>query len=243
MVSLRPMQEVASFWRPPTTLFIQNFIVAIEATNLPRAFFNTAVITAGATLGILLFSTMAAYPIARNPSRLNRAVRIFILSIMMVPALSLLVPLYVLLLRFGWLNRHHGIIFVHLAFHLPLAVFMFSNFIKTIPSELDEAALIDGCSVYSIFFRIIFPMLKPVVVSVVILTAIPVWNDFQYSVYFLTRSSMNVITLAVASFFQQTGSNPNVAAAAAIMVVIPLIVMYLILQKYFIKGMVDGAIK
>jgi raffinose/stachyose/melibiose transport system permease protein len=243
MVSLKPITESTSFWLPPSKPFLQNFVTAFEAVNLPRAFYNTAIITCGATLLVLLLSTMAAYPIARNPSSLNRGVRIFILSVMMVPALSLLVPLYVLLLRIGGVNKYQGIIFVHTAFHLPLAIYMFSNFIKTIPAELDEAALIDGCSVYSIFYRIIFPMLKPVIISIVILTAIPVWNDFQYSLYFLTRPSMNVITLAVASFFQQTGTNPNVAAAAALMVVIPLIVLYLILQKYFIKGMVDGAIK
>ena len=99
------------------------------------------------------------------------------------------------------------------------------TFIKTIPNELDEAALIDGCSVYSIFYRIIIPILKPVLVSVIILTAVPVWNDFQYSVYFLHRPQMRVITLAVASFFQQSGSSPNIAAAAALLVVIPIVLL------------------
>jgi raffinose/stachyose/melibiose transport system permease protein len=186
---------------------------------------------------------MAAYPLARYPSRFNKAVRTFFLSIMMIPALSLLVPIYVLLLRLGGISKYQGIVPVHTAFLLPLAIYMFSNFIKTIPSELDEAALIDGCSVYSIFYRIIIPMLKPVIVSVVILTAVPVWNDYQYSVYFLQRPQMRVITLAVASFFQQSGSDPNVAAAAALLVIIPILLLYIILQKYFIKGMVDGAIK
>jgi raffinose/stachyose/melibiose transport system permease protein len=181
--------------------------------------------------------------LARYPSRFNRGVRIFFLSIMMIPALSLLVPIYVLLLRIGGLNRYHGIVPVHVAFNLPLAIYMFSNFIKTIPAELDEAALIDGCSVYAIFYRIIVPLLKPVVVSVIILTAVPVWNDYQYSVYFLHRPNMRVITLAVASFFQQSGSNPNVAAATALLAIIPILLLYIILQKYFIKGMVDGAIK
>ena len=242
-VSLKPQTDVSSYWTLPDRFFLQNFITAFHAGNLLTAYRNTFIITLSATLAVLLLATMAAYPLARYPSRFNRGVRTFFLSIMMIPALSLLVPIYVLLLRIGGISKYQGIVPVHVAFNLPLAVYMFSNFIKTIPSELDEAALIDGCSVYSIFYRIIIPMLKPVIVSVIILTAVPVWNDYQYSVYFLHRPQMRVITLAVASFFQQSGSNPNVAAAAALMGIIPVVILYIILQKYFIKGMVDGAIK
>jgi len=222
---------------------MRNFLTAFRAGNMLSAYSNTFIITLCATLLVLLFSTMASYPLARYPSRFNKAVRTFFLSIMMVPALALLVPIYVLLLRMGGISKYQGIVPVHVAFNLPLAIYLFSNFIRTIPSELDEAALIDGCSVYSIFYRIIVPMLKPVIVSVIILTAVPVWNDYQYSVYFLQKPQMRVITLSVAAFFQQSGSNPNVAAAAALMGIIPVVILYLILQKYFIKGMVDGAIK
>ena len=242
-VGLKPQTDVSSYWKMPSTPYVRNFTNAFQAGNMLRAYGNTFIITLCATLSVLLLATMAAYPLARYPSRLNKAVRTFFLSIMMVPALSLLVPIYVLLLRLGGISKYQGIVPVHVAFNLPLAIYMFSNFIKTIPAELDEAALIDGCSVYSIFYRIIVPMLKPVVVSVVILTAVPVWNDYQYSVYFLHRPQMRVITLAVASFFQQSGSNPNTAAAAALMAIIPVVILYIILQKYFIKGMVDGAIK
>ena len=242
-VSLKPQSDVSSYWKLPAAPFLQNFQTAFKAGNLLRAYTNTFIITLCATVSVLLLATMAAYPLARYPSRFNRAVKTFFLSIMMVPALSLLVPIYVLLLRLGGISKYQGIVPVHVAFNLPLAIYMFSNFIKTIPAELDEAALIDGSSVYSIFYRIIVPLLKPVVISVVILTAVPVWNDYQYSVYFLQKSQMRVITLAVASFFQQSGSNPNVAAAAALMAIIPVVMLYLILQKYFIKGMVDGAIK
>ena len=242
-VAIKPQTDLSSYWKLPSTPYLQNFVTAFRAGNLMTAFTNTFIIALFATLTVLLLGTMAAYPLARNPSRLNQGVKTFILSIMMIPALSLLVPIYVLLLRLGGISKYQGIIPVHVAFNLPLAVFMFANFIKTIPPELDEAALIDGCSVYSIFYRIIVPMLKPVIVSVIILTAVPVWNDYQYSVYFLQRPQMRVITLAIASFFQQTGSDAHVAAAAALLVIIPLVILYVVLQKYFIKGMTDGAIK
>ena len=243
MVSLKPQTDASSYWRPPAAPYLQNFLSAWQAGNLFRAYGNTFIITLSATAAVVLLGTMAAYPLTRYPSRFNKAVRIFFLSIMMIPALSLLVPIYVLLLRLGGISKYQGIVPVHVAFNLPLAVYMFSNFIKTIPPELDEAALIDGCSVYSIFYRIIVPLLKPVTVSVIILTAVPVWNDFQYSVYFLHKPQMRVVTLAVASFFQRSGSNPNIAAAAALLAVIPILLLYIFLQRHFVKGMIDGAIK
>ncbi|MDR0474829.1 MAG: carbohydrate ABC transporter permease [Treponema sp.] len=242
-VSLKPQTDLSSYWKMPAVPYLQNFFTAFSAGNLLSAYRNTFIITACATLAVIILAVMAAYPLARYPSRFNKAVKTFFLSIMMIPALSLLVPIYVLLLRLGGISKYQGIVPVHTAFNLPLAIYMISNFIKTIPQELDEAALIDGCSVYSIFYRIIVPLLKPVIVSVIILTAVPVWNDYQYSVYFLQRPQIRVITLAVASFFQQSGSNPNVAAAAALTGIIPVVVLYIVLQKYFIKGMVDGAIK
>ena len=242
-VSIKPLTDMSSYWKLPSAPHLQNFVTAFRTGNLLTAYVNTFIITLCATLAVLVLATMAAYPLARNPSRLNRGVRTFFLSIMMIPALSLLVPIYVLLLKLGGISKYQGIIPVHVAFNLPLAIFMFSNFIRTIPSELDEAALIDGCSVYSIFYRIIVPMLKPVIVSVIILTAVPVWNDYQYSVYFLQKPQMRVITLAIASFFQQTSSDPHIAAAAALLVIIPVVILYIVLQKYFIKGMTDGAIR
>jgi raffinose/stachyose/melibiose transport system permease protein len=242
-VSLKPLTDLSSYWKFPSIPYPRNFLAALERGNLLTAFLNTAVITAGSSALVLALSAMASYPLARNPSPLNRKVKAFVLSIMMVPALSLLVPLYVMLIKMGVVSKYRGIIPVHVAFNLPLAIYMFSNFMKTIPRELDEAALIDGCGVYSIFYRIIIPLLTPVLVSVVILTAVPIWNDYQYSLYFLQRPSMRVITLAIASFFDQTRSDPHIAAAAALLALIPIAVLYLILQRYFIKVMVDGAIK
>ena len=242
-VSLKERADLSSYWKLPAQPQFQNFVTALEIGGLFRAFSNTFIITFFSTLGVLVLGIMAAYPLSRNPSGFNKKVKTFILSMMMIPALSLLVPIYVLLLRLGGISRFHGIVPVHMAFNLPVAVYMFSNFIKTIPIELDEAALIDGCSVYSIFFRIIVPLFKPVIVSVIIFVSIQVWNDFQYALYFLPRPTMRVITLAIASYFSMSGSNPNVAAAMALLAILPVVLLFILLQKYFIKGAVDGAIK
>lgn len=243
MAAIKTRSDLSSNWAPPSTPVWGNFLQAVRIGDLGRAFANTAIITVCATALTILLGSMAAYPLARNKSRLNEVVKTIILSIMMIPALSLLVPLYSLLVRFKSISTLHGIIPVHVAFNLPLAIFLYGNFIGTIPKDLDEAAIIDGCSVFRVFDRIVLPLLKPVTVSVIILTGVAVWNDYQFSVYFLQKPISRVVTLAISSFFGITGSDPNIAAAAALLAILPVTAMYIGLQKYFVKGMIDSAVK
>jgi raffinose/stachyose/melibiose transport system permease protein len=242
-VALKPQTDLSSYWLLPAAAAWGNFSAALRDGGLLRALANTAVITFGATALVLLVGAMAAYPLARSGGALNRGVTAFILSIMMVPALSLLVPLYVLIVKLHAVSTYWGVGLVHVAFNLPLAIFLYANFIKTIPRELDEAAVIDGSGIYAIYYRIILPLLKPVTVSIVILTSSAVWNDYQYSLYFLQKPTMRVLTLSIASFFGISGSDPHIAAAGALLAILPMLALYLFLQKYFVKGMVDSALK
>lgn len=243
IVSLKGQTDLSSYWVPPRLFSLQNYRDAIQVARLPSAFINTAVITAGSVALIVLLSSMAAYPLARNRSRLNALVTTFVLSILMIPALSLLVPLYVLLVRIRGISTYWGMILIHVTFNLSLSIFLFMNFIRSLPRDLDEAALIDGCSIYAIFYRIVLPLLKPVTVSVVILSGVAVWNDYQFSLYFLQKPAVRVVTLAISSFFAVSGSNAHIAAAAAIMAILPITLLYIFLQKYFVQGMLDSAIK
>jgi raffinose/stachyose/melibiose transport system permease protein len=242
-VALKGQTDLSSVWVLPAGPLWDNFAQALGAGRLARAFLNTTIITVAATSLVVLLGALAGYPLARSRSRLNSVVLGFILAIMMIPALSLLVPLYVLMNRLHAISTFPGIVPIHVAFNLPLTVFLFTNFIRSVPRELDEAAFLDGCSVYSIFYRILLPLLRPVTVTSVILTSVAVWNDFQYSIYFLQKSDMRVITLAINGFFGISGSNLHVGSAAALLSIIPVTVLFLFLQKYFVSGMVAGAIK
>ena len=162
---------------------------------------------------------------------------------MMIPGLSILVPLYSTMVKIHGISTYWGIIIVLVTFNLPMSIFLFSNFIAGIPEALEEAAFIDGCGPIQAFFRIILPQLKPVVASVVILTGVGCWNDYQFSLYFLQAPKLKTITLAVASYFSQTANNMNAAAASALLGVLPVLVIFVFLQKYFIQGMVDSAVK
>ena len=130
------------------------------------------------------------------------------------------------------------------AFGLPLVIFLYTNFISSIPVELDEAAAIDGATNFQIFYKVILPQLKTVTVTVIILQGVSVWNEYTYAYYFLQKTSMRTITLVIKTFFSSAVSNDyGAAAATAVIGMLPLIIVYLCLQKYFIQGQVDSAIK
>lgn len=242
-ISFKPTTDLSSHWKFPDQPTLDNFRAAIEQGDILAALLHSFIIMVVTVLLIVVIGSLAAYPLARNRSRMNKIVKGFILGIMMVPPLSILVPLYSILVDMGGINEYWGIILTLLTFELPMAIFLYTNFISSIPEALDEAASIDGCGPIRAFFYIILPQLKSVTASVVILTGIHCWNDYQFSLYILQSSNMRTVTLGISSFFSQTTSNLNAASAGALLAILPVVVCFLFLQKYFIKGMVDSAVK
>ena len=242
-VAFRSPQDLNSYWRFPTQLHLENFTDAIENGKILLSMANSLILTVGAVLLITVVGALAAYPLARRRTRLNQGIKGFVMGVMMVPPLSILVSLYSVLVKMHGVNQFWGIILILVTFELPLSIFLYSNFISSIPGALDEAASIDGCGPVRTFFRIILPQLKPVTASVVILTGDHCWNDYQFSLYVLQSPKLRTIPLAIASYFSQTTSNINAAAAAALLAILPIVIVFLFLQKYFIQGLVDSAIK
>lgn len=242
-VAAKSSMDLTSKWILPGYVEWNNFKEALNGGNMLLALKNTAIITLFSVLFVTVLGAFSAYPLARNRSRLNTIVKSFILGIMMIPGLSVLVPLYSTMVKIHGISTYWGIIVVLVTFNLPMSIFLFSNFIAGIPVALEEAAFIDGCNPIQTFFKIILPQLKPVIASVVILTGVGCWNDYQFSLYFLQSPKYRTIPLAVASYFSQTANNMNAAAASALLGVLPVLLLFIFLQKYFIKGMVDSAIK
>ncbi|MBI9010591.1 MAG: carbohydrate ABC transporter permease [Clostridiales bacterium] len=242
-VAFKPMTDMTSRWILPKELYLGNFVTAIEKANIFGAMKNSLIITLISVLIIVLVGAMAAYPLARIRNKFNRGVLNLILAIMMVPPLSILVPLYSNLSKMGGISTYWGIIIIIATFQLPLSIFIYTNFIISIPRTIDEAAMIDGCNDFQIYYKIILPLLKPVTATVIILTCVAAWNDYQFSLFFLQDPKMRTVTLAISSFFSQSSSNLNAAAAAALMAIVPVVIIYIMLQKYFVKGMIDSAIK
>jgi raffinose/stachyose/melibiose transport system permease protein len=241
--------DYSSRWVMPGYLYLKNFETALASrttifdSRIFQGIKDSLIVTVITVVLIVIIGSLAAYPLARKQSKLNKVVRTFIVGVMMVPPLSILVPMYKVMIALKAISTYYSVILLLLTFQLPLAIFIYSRFISSIPVALDEAAAIDGCGPLRTFFSIILPQMKPVTVSVVILTGVTCWNDYQFSLYMLQSPKITSVTLAVSGFFAQVSSNAHAAAAAATLGVLPIVIIFLVLQKYFIQGMVDSAVK
>jgi len=242
-LSLKTIRDTSSRWLPPFYVDLSNFTNVWSQAHLDQALVSTSIITTCSVALVVFVGMLAAYPLARYPTRWNNSIYMFSIAIMIVPPLTVLVPLYKFVVDIHGISTYWAIILIHTAFFLPTVIFLYAGFIRTIPRDLDDAALIDGCSRYSIFFRIIFPLLKPVTASVVILTMRGVWNDYQFSLFFLQQRSVQTVPLILSQFFSQYQNNLPLAAAGSLVSMIPMALLYLFLQKYFISGLAEGAIK
>lgn len=241
--SLKPMDDSSSKWALPSSLYLENFMNAWEQANLGQAFVNNILITAISVILVVILGSFAAYPLARYKTRLNKFMYLLFVSALIVPPLTILVPLYKFIVDIGGMNQPWAIILLHVTFNLPMTIFLFTGFISTIPRELDEAAMIDGMSRFGLFFRIIMPLLKPVTATVTILAGVNIWNDYQFSVFFLQSTEAKTITVSLATFFSQYTNNIGWVAAGSLMAALPIIVLYLCLQRYFVSGLSSGAVK
>lgn len=237
----KPRSDLSSQWALPTGgIYWENFRVAVEDGGILRAIGNSAIVTIIATVLVCLLGALAAYPLARRATLGNKLVFAGIIGLIMIPPLSILVPVYSLLVQIGWINTYHGAIALMVASQLPLSIFLYANFMRSLPVSIEEAAVVDGAGLLQTLFRVVFPMLKPVTATVIILTSVNVWNEYALSVFILRDPAVRTTAPAIGTFFASQGSNPNAAAAAALLTVLPVLVAYLILQRYFIKGMVAG---
>ena len=183
----------------PKTLHFENYLIVIERGKLLRSFFNSMFYAGSAILIAILLTSMAAYVLARNKTRLNRFLYFFIITGLAMPVnyVSLMKVMQLTHLN----NTRIGIALLYAAIQVPISVFLIYGFIGTIPLELDEAGILDGCSPIRLYFNIVMPLLKPVLVTVAILTFMDAWNQFSFPLYYLNSSTKWPMTLAVYSFF------------------------------------------
>ena len=236
-VSLKAFSDTTSRIQFPETIYWDNYNKIIQSGEIFTGIKNCLIITVLVLLVEIVIGCMAAYGLARNQSKLNEIVRSLIMSVMMITPLTILVGVYSTMSKIHATSTYWGMVLVLSAFGLPLVIFLYTNFISSIPVALDEA------SNFQVFFKIILPQLKTVTVTVIILQGVSVWNEYTYAYYFLQKTSMRTITLVIKTFFSAVSNDYGAAAATAVIGMLPLIIVYLCLQKYFIQGQVDSAIK
>lgn len=232
-----------TFPNEETFVGFENYVNGIRDADITASLLRTLFITVASVIVIVVFTSMTAWYLTRVKNKLTKAVYYLFLFSMIVPFQMVMFTLTSVCYDLG-LNSVFGIVPVYLGFGSGLSVFLFSGFIKSIPRELEEAAMIDGCGPLKTFFIIIFPILKPTAITVAILNAMWIWNDFLLP-YLLLGSSNKTLSVAIQLAMQGAYGSIDWGGFMAMLVlaIIPIIIFYLFCQKYIIKGVVDGAVK
>lgn len=239
-----PQETAVSTWSFPKTLNLSNFTEAMEKSNFLQSFGNSIGITVIATLGIVLLSAMMAYSICRNQDvRWYRICNSGLFIGIMIPFQVIMIPVYKMFKNMGLLNTYKGIIILMIGTSLPYASYLVTGFIKSVPRALEDAAQIDGCNVWQTFWRIVFPLLKPITSTVGILHVLWMWNEFNMSFIVLQKEEMRTLPIQQYHFFGQFTINLNLGFASACLSMIPVIIFFLFAQKLLISGITNGAVK
>ncbi|RHV87812.1 carbohydrate ABC transporter permease [Lachnospiraceae bacterium OF09-33XD] len=225
----------------PKEWTLTNFITVIQKGKLGQSFLNSFLYAGSATVITVCLGAMAAYVFSRRRTRRNSAVYMYMV-------LGIVIPInYVALMKVMQATRLNnsalGIILLYVAMQLPFTIFLIYGFVSKVPTELDEAAVIDGCGPFRLFFSIILPMLKPSIITAGVLCFLNTWNEFIMPLYFLNSSEKWPVTLAIYNFFGQYETNWNLICADVLLTCLPVIVMYLVCQKYIVGGQTAGAVK
>lgn len=226
-------------------LSFDNFVKAFTQMDFMNAFKNSLIVTISATLLVTLLAAMLAYYIVRHNNGISKITFALMVASMIIPFQAIMIPLVSI---YGGtlniLNHRLTLVFMHVGFSMAMSVFMFHGFIKgSVPVALEEAAYIDGCTRTQTFFKIVFPILKPIISTMVILNALAFWNDFLLPSLVLTDKKLLTLPLSTYSFYGTYSADYGTIMAGLLLCVIPILVLYIVLQKQIISGVVAGAVK
>jgi len=228
----------------PTHWVIWQNLVDVLTTNdnmIVRAFVNSAVLTITSVIIMVVFAAMVGYVLSRKRTRLNPIVNFFVLAGLIVP--PAVVPTIWVLQGMGLFKTMPGMILVEATFGLSFCILLFRAFVTTIPRELDEAAVIDGAGPIRLFFTVVLPLLRPVIITVVVVQAVAVFNDFTGPLYFLPGDENATVQLTLFNFQSQTLSQYNLLFMDILLITIPPLIMYVFFNRQIVAGMTSGAVK
>lgn len=226
----------------PGSLYLENFKDAWEQIRFWQAFGNTLLITFSTLIIVVLFGSMAAYAVARRKSKFYRLVMLYFLLGFMVPFQMTMIPLYQQMQFFGLINKIYGLIILSTG-SCVFAFFLYQGFIKTVPYELEESAVIDGAKPFRVFFRITFPLLKPITVTMAIFHVMSNWNDFMTPFLFLHSRENTTLMLEMYRGVGEFTNNWPLMMSIMVLIISPLVLFYIFAQRFIIEGLTSGAVK
>lgn len=236
--------DVAGALSLPKSWSFSNFAEAMQVTDFWHSLGNSLLITLVTIVLAILIHSIAGYVIGRGMRKIKgfKFIYFYIVSGMFVPFSILMMPLVKQTAQMGIGNRF-GVIVLYLVFYMPMNVLLYSGYLKNIPEAMEEAANIDGASTWTTYWRVIFPMMKPMHATVAILTALGTWNDVMTPLVIMSGTGQNTLPLAQLNFQSQFGTNYNLAFASYILALIPILIFYVICQKQILNGVATGAVK
>ncbi len=224
---------------------LKNFPSAVKKMNFYTAFGNSFVITVASTVFTILLSSMTAYIMVRRKWKVTNFLFAMMIASMVIPFQVLMIPLVSIYGgMLGILNHRLTLIFMHVGFSLSMATFMFHGAIHTnVPIALEEAGTIDGCTTWQIYWKIVFPMLKPTIATVAIIDAMAFWNDYLLPSLILGRKELYTLPIATQVFYGTFSTDIGLIMAALLLAMLPILILYLFLQRYIVEGVTAGAVK
>lgn len=243
--SVKPFSEVVTdVIALPTRIATENYQYVIEKMSYGRLFLNNVIITAIGIAGIVGFSSLAAYMLDRRKTKYTRIAHLLIITPMLIPFQTIMITLLKVMNIIHLSGSRVGLGIQYWGFGIPMATFIYSNFMQTVPKELDESAFIDGATTFRTFRSIIFPLLKSVTVTVIVLDVMWIWNDFLLPLLMVNASNATkTLVLSAYTFVGQFNTQWHYAMTSMVLAVVPSILFFIFLQKYIVEGVVAGAVK
>lgn len=235
-----PSEAAASPLALPQSFDLSNYREAWSSASLGSAIVSSTIITVWSVLLLVILGSLAAYVLVRRQQRLSYGLYLLFLLGLFLPFQIALVPLYATMSEIGLLGSYYSVIIFNIGHHLPFTIFLYTGFLRALPRDYEHAAQVDGASHFQVFTRVVFPLLRPVTGTVIILTAVFTWNDFLTPLLYLGGSGNQTIPVAVYSFVGQYVSQWGLVFAGLIIGIAPILVVYLVLQRRMIKGFGGG---
>jgi raffinose/stachyose/melibiose transport system permease protein len=227
----------------PDSLNFGNYMKAFDKLNLVTTFANTFLYTVISVLILTVLCGSAAWAIARCKAKFFKFSYIYFIIGILIPYQALFLPIYIIGYKLNLTNTRVGIIFMYIATGISFGVFLMTSFMSTVPISLEEAARIDGCSIFKTYYKIVVPLLKPAMATLIIMQSFQIWNDYLLASLYVSKKQLKTLTVAIQSLFSAQTSDYSTAMAAIVLSVLPIAILFISLQKYFIKGMTVGAVK
>jgi multiple sugar transport system permease protein len=237
LTSFKPANQIFSGepWSLPTTLTLQNYLTILTQYNFPGYVMHTLIYAIFSTLGQLIFSTIAAYAFARMEFPGRDTLFWLYLATMMVPNIVTLIPMFILMRQFGWIDTYYGLI-VPSVLGSPYGIFLMRQFFRSIPDDLENAARVEGAGTLHILWLIVLPLSRPILATLAIITFVQAWNDFLWPLIITYSDNLRVLTVGVSSFQSMHGAQWNLMMAATFIILGPLLLLFFVFQKQIVRS-------